>query len=276
MFSSPDALSCIGGLMAQRLDISLVNRKSFQSGSGMSSSVVNSYRLLFVHSGLIHYTLEGWTGEVGNGGLLLVPAWMKRGWQVQKRHMVDLSWVEFNPLAEAVIPTQPFYWKSDDPSREAGTLLRLSDCWKKKPRTHAIELMMEGELKALLGRLAGGHHDSPSNPSQNEIQSPAIIQEVISVAGWIEQHYARPDVLDVAMRQIRSSDHYFRTRFREHTGFTLGQYTAMVRMRRARYLLTTSPSPIKDVAWQVGFRDPLHFSRCYRKFRGISPRADCR
>ena len=134
---------------------------------------------------------------------------------------------------------------------------------------------MEGELKALLGRLANGHA-GPVPSSSTEAQSPAVIREVISVAGWIEQHYARPDVLDMAMRLVRSSDHYFRTRFRERTGFTLGQYTAMVRMRRSRYLLTTSSAPIKDVAWQVGFRDPLHFSRCYRKFWGISPRADCR
>ena len=138
MISSPDILSCIGGLMAQRLEISLVSRKSFRSGSGIASSVVNSYRLLFVHSGVIHYALEGWAEEVGGGGLLLVPAWMKRGWQVRKRRVVDLSWVEFNPLAEAVIPAQPFYCKSDHPSREASTFSRLLDSWGKKPRALAL------------------------------------------------------------------------------------------------------------------------------------------
>jgi len=103
---------------------------------------------------------------------------------------------------------------------------------------------------------------------------PAVVSEIIRLAGWIEQHYARPDVLSRAAGLIYSSDHYFRMRFRERMGFTLGQYTVMVRMRRARYLLSSSPAPVKDVAWQVGYRDPLHFSRCYRKFWGQAPRME--
>lgn len=38
-------------------------------------------------------------------------------------------------------------------------------------------------------------------------------------------------------------------------------------------LLLVSPSPIKQIAAQVGFEDPLYFSRVFRRYTGCSPRA---
>lgn len=38
-------------------------------------------------------------------------------------------------------------------------------------------------------------------------------------------------------------------------------------------LLLVSPSPIKQIAAQVGFEDPLYFSRVFRRYTGHSPRA---
>lgn len=38
-------------------------------------------------------------------------------------------------------------------------------------------------------------------------------------------------------------------------------------------LLLVSPSPIKQIAAQVGFEDPLYFSRVFRRYVGCSPRA---
>lgn len=38
-------------------------------------------------------------------------------------------------------------------------------------------------------------------------------------------------------------------------------------------LLLVSPSPIKQIAAQVGFEDPLYFSRVFRRYTGCSPRS---
>jgi AraC family transcriptional regulator of arabinose operon len=41
----------------------------------------------------------------------------------------------------------------------------------------------------------------------------------------------------------------------------------------ACHLLLVSPSPVKQIAAQVGFEDPLYFSRVFRKYTGTSPKA---
>jgi AraC family transcriptional regulator of arabinose operon len=41
----------------------------------------------------------------------------------------------------------------------------------------------------------------------------------------------------------------------------------------ACHLLLVSPSPVKQIAAQVGFEDPLYFSRVFRRYIGCSPKA---
>lgn len=45
----------------------------------------------------------------------------------------------------------------------------------------------------------------------------------------------------------------------------------IVRLSKARDLLTRRPLPIADVAMMVGFADPKYFSTCFKKEYGISP-----
>ena len=44
-----------------------------------------------------------------------------------------------------------------------------------------------------------------------------------------------------------------------------------VRLREARRLLTTTSASVKQIAFQVGFEDPLYFSRLFRRRFGTPP-----
>jgi len=52
------------------------------------------------------------------------------------------------------------------------------------------------------------------------------------------------------------------------------RYFRRLRISRARELIQHTDLRIRDIADQVGFRDPLHFSRVFRKETGRSPRAE--
>jgi len=45
-----------------------------------------------------------------------------------------------------------------------------------------------------------------------------------------------------------------------------------LKLNKAASLLLTSSRPVHEVAAQVGFEDPYHFSRNFKKFHGLSPR----
>ena len=65
----------------------------------------------------------------------------------------------------------------------------------------------------------------------------------------------------------------FRHRFREETGASPARYLAIRRLQAAARLLGTSDVPAQEIGASVGYSDPAHFSKAFKKHDGISPRA---
>jgi len=60
--------------------------------------------------------------------------------------------------------------------------------------------------------------------------------------------------------------------FRRTVGMSPLRHLHTLRMRRAQQLLETSSLPIRDVMQQVGWRDPSHFSKNFKRRFGVAPR----
>jgi AraC family transcriptional regulator len=66
--------------------------------------------------------------------------------------------------------------------------------------------------------------------------------------------------------------------FRDHMGCTVGDYVRRLRVRRACELLTSTTTPLSDVAMRAGFFDQSHMTRVVKQFLGVTPaalRRDC-
>jgi transcriptional regulator GlxA family with amidase domain len=59
--------------------------------------------------------------------------------------------------------------------------------------------------------------------------------------------------------------------FRDETGIPPARYLHRLRMQRARVLLERTFLSVRDVMRQVGFRDPSHFARDFRRYHGVAP-----
>jgi transcriptional regulator GlxA family with amidase domain len=59
--------------------------------------------------------------------------------------------------------------------------------------------------------------------------------------------------------------------FKSRTGFSLQAYSRTKRVERACDLLLHSDASLEQVAERSGFSDRYHFSRVFKKVRGISP-----
>jgi AraC family transcriptional regulator of arabinose operon len=60
--------------------------------------------------------------------------------------------------------------------------------------------------------------------------------------------------------------------FREQVGMTPMQYLERHRMERARGLLLMTNRPIGEIAYEVGYQNPLYFSRVFSRHQRKSPR----
>jgi len=88
---------------------------------------------------------------------------------------------------------------------------------------------------------------------------------------YMDRNYTRPIGVADIVDHVCLERSYFSRLFREKTGETLRDYLHRYRMDKAMELLLATSYSIEIVARSVGFRDPLHFSRNFKKQTGYSP-----
>lgn len=93
------------------------------------------------------------------------------------------------------------------------------------------------------------------------------------VIALIVARSAEPLTVAELARAANLSPSYLTRRFREQTSHSPASFLREVRLRRAVELLRTSFLSIKEVMAAVGWNDPSHFSRAFKRRFGISPQA---
>ena len=104
-----------------------------------------------------------------------------------------------------------------------------------------------------------------SSPSSPELRSTWLA----NACGALE---ARTPLAEIAA-QLHCSYATFRRRFTRLAGVSPGQYRSRLRIEQACALMHQTDLSDKQIAAELGFSDPYHFSRRFKQILGISPRA---
>lgn len=104
-------------------------------------------------------------------------------------------------------------------------------------------------------------------------QTPSRLKQIVRRARLLleEQPGAMPVIDDMIQGFDVSRAHFFRA-FRRETGQTPYSYHLQLCIRRAGDMLRNSDLSVKDIAAALGFQNPYHFSKLFKKKTGISPR----
>ncbi len=107
--------------------------------------------------------------------------------------------------------------------------------------------------------------------SQKDITTMKHRMAVQKVLDVIEDRLYDPPTLGELALLAGLSRTYFSSVFREVVGMGLQEYLFQARINKAKYLLGDINLTIKQIAYEVGFRDPDHFSRTFKRLTGITP-----
>ncbi len=88
---------------------------------------------------------------------------------------------------------------------------------------------------------------------------------------YLEGHYSEDISLEDIAAQVNISPQYFSKLIKKNTGFNFIDWLSMLRVKKAKELLTNSDLTVKEVCFMVGYKDPNYFSRIFKKRIGITP-----
>lgn len=228
------------------------------------------FTLSLLISGRFQIATSAGTVEIPPRSLVLVPPGVPYSVIVtQPEHEL---WFHFNPRPE----WQPLLdWGERTRIRGFGFVMPVADRRQRRKIVHTLQEAVAYRRAHFrtgprLAELALEHvlllAAEMSDPAG------AMDERLLWVMEALPRDLARPWRAAEMAALANLSDSRFAHLFRDKIGVAPLQYLERLRIDRAKALLLSTNKPVKQIAAEVGYPDPLHFSGRFRRLASLSPR----
>lgn len=262
-------------------------RQIFLSNHLPNQFFVKSYdcRFLYVLSGSGRLITDNESFELSADTLVYYPSGIAYFPKSDKNDRLDFITVNFDFTHEFEYNSgtlRPVPVKEFDPEKEQATfkateekifssafaiknamfvrndLLRLTTVFKNKNKYNKV--LCSAILKVIILETLN-HFSNPANYNE----------PVKRTIDFINNNYTHPINNEIIAKELNYHPYYLGAVFKKHTGSTIHEYLAEVRLKSSEELLLHTESPINEIAAKCGFQNPDHFSSRFKQKYGKSP-----
>jgi AraC-like DNA-binding protein len=138
----------------------------------------------------------------------------------------------------------------------------------------AIELFLNGEEKQATGNnhlTLGQKGDFVSLELDSNAQE--LQKRIKRAIAFMEENYSDGISLEQIARAAFLSSYHFCRLFRKQMGITCSRYLSILRIRKAKELLSQTELSVTEICYEAGFNSLTHFERVFKKLEGVTPSA---
>lgn len=149
----------------------------------------------------------------------------------------------------------------DSPEHFAHILNKLYNCFRNS--SPIIESVLSDYITQILNGFL-----IPAQENKRANSHDTAIADSIT---FINEHFHEDISLIQLAEKINLSLYHFTRVFAKETGFTPHQYLISTRISAAKYMLKSSETSIKDIAFSTGFNSESSFCSTFKKWEKITP-----
>lgn len=178
----------------------------------------------------------------------------------------DALWMHFDgrlarDFYEEIIATQGHVFSPDPAEKPVAQLQKIYNVFDK------ASPILEGKLSVYITKLLNNFLFLPAEKRKSR-NTGASMSEIIS---YINEHFQQDLSLDVLASKTNMSIFHFTRSFTRETGISPHQYIIKTRLSAAKYLLKSTETSIKDIAFSTGFNSESSFCITFKKWEHVTP-----
>ncbi|GMG88354.1 MmsAB operon transcriptional regulator MmsR [Biformimicrobium ophioploci] len=233
----------------------------------MSRASHDDFLLIYCEKGSGEVITDHFRGSVGQGDILLLPRGMAHKYHADSSEPWSIFWCHFRgQLAEefvrhiGLLDNLPVLKGTADPALVSSFKSLLSIARTGYGKTAFVHCANQlRQILTLLARLRKKRVRMQKNFDFEAIRS-YMLENVDQVL-----------TLDELAAVGNLSKYHFARKYKELTGYTPLQHFAHLKIEHACYLLDSTGLSVGQISDQLGYDDPLYFSRLFKKTTGLAP-----
>lgn len=223
------------------------------------------YQLLYVWRGQVRCALPEGTRLVGEGEVIVYRPWERQVYTYLCEQGTQVYWLHFTGQGIPSLLRQSFL---TGPTVRVGRLSEARELFERmihelQMQPYQYEMYLCSYFTLLLSCLS--RHLMTQG---GEKRSREALNQVIET---IHAHLYEEIPVESLAQSCRMSTSHFIHQFKEYTGFSPHTYQIRLRLERAKELMSSTTMNVSEIAFAVGYDNPLYFSRLFRRHTGMSP-----
>lgn len=232
-------------------------------------------KIYCIFSGHGGYSLEGRRHELGPGDVCILPTKRRSEAWHDREDPFNKIWIHFDARILGLVdlfdvaPCPPSLHLPEKSQIRSLLEEMVTEAHRPQPSTYHA-LAQNGRLSLILAQILNESAVRVPRTGNAVLRGPG--DRIGSVLQHVAEHYAEPLSLESLADVVGLHPTYFSNTFRKATGTAPMAFLQRFRIERAKSLLASTDLPVMEVAARVGFQDPYHFSRVFKKLAGVAPK----
>lgn len=248
------------------LTVYRTGRQQCGAGSSRGEEIRSFYLIHYVIHGCGTYTLNGLSYPVRTGDAFLIYPNMPINYIADKQDPWEFCWVGFNGADAGILMNATRFSPQNPvislPDQMLKLLLDIYDVRGNLPH-HIIG--MTAKLYALMAFLI---EDGTGTLIKRSHSGTEHLQRACD---YIAAHYTTQLSVESLADHLGVCRSQLYRIFKQHTGVSPQHYILDFRIHQACNLMAKQSLSIKEIAYSVGFEDPLYFSSAFKASMGKTP-----